>query len=224
MRTLTECDYAAAVLTMRCKQIVLVVAVTLFCNSYLLADNQEVSPSTQSASPSTQPTAGAGRLVLSRIVAEGGQPIDNKPTFILSSVSASELPKQFSVEIDGMINWPNDYQPAVYVPYTDSDKERIVADGLFYVSGGAQFQGGGFRCIGKFVVDKNLTPSEGIWDGMKEGAVHELHGKLTIQDYAFESDQEAPLKFKVTKDGYLYFGGKGQVRDIKTGEIYKLGQ
>jgi hypothetical protein len=137
------------------------------------------------------------------------------------SMQVSDLPKTFSFEMHNMIEWPKDYQPPKPYPYTDDDKYRIIADGMFYQNFG---HGMGVRCIGKSVVDKGLNPNSEalIWDGKKEGAVHTIVGTLTMFDYVFDSMQTVPLKFKVTKNGYLYLEGEGTVTDLKTGKKYTL--
>ncbi len=164
-------------------------------------------------------------LMLSRLVADAGELFDkqNLPKCSLSSVPVTDLPEKFTFDIRGFINWPKDYQPPKPSPYTNEDKEKIVAEGIFYTKvPSSTGEGGGFRCIGKFLVDKSLNPVDGIWDGKKEGAVHTIIGKLTMFDYYFQSDQASPLVFKVTENGYVYVEGKGMVTDRKNGEKYTL--
>jgi len=166
-----------------------------------------------------------GALILGRITAEVGELFDkrNPPMCSLQSIRVSDLPEKFSSETKGFINWPKDYNPPKQCPYSNDDKDRIVAEGMFYTKVPSSIgEGGGFRCIGKFQVDKCLNPIDGIWDGKKEGAVHTILGKLTMFDYEFDSDEQAPLRFRATKDGYVYLNGKGRVRDLKTGETHVL--
>ena len=47
-------------------------------------------------------------------------------------------------------------------------------------------------------------------------------GKITMFDYEFDSNNNYPLIFKMTPDGYEYQGGAGRVKDLQTGEIYVL--
>ena len=58
--------------------------------------------------------------------------------------------------------------------------------------------------------------------GKKEGAVHTIIGNLTMFDYEFDSNEKSPLKFKITKDGYVYQEGKGTVKDLKSGKKHVL--
>ena len=164
-------------------------------------------------------------LILPRITAEAGENFDkrNAPECSLSSIPLADLPKEFLGQISGFINWPKNYEPPKPSPYTASDKERIVADGMFYTKVPSSMgEGGGFRSIGKFQLDKNLNPLDGIWDGKKDGAIHTILGKLTMFDYEFVSEEKAPLKFKITKDSYVYLEGEGTVKDLKTGTTRKL--
>lgn len=177
--------------------------------------------------PSTAPTVGAhaspDRTLLERITADQGARFDpqNEPQCTLRSLATSELPKEFKAEINGFINWPKDYQPPKAAPYGDDETNRIVAAGIYYTQVPPSIgEGGGFRCIGEFLVDKSLNPFIGIWDGKKEGAVHTIKGKLTMFEYEFDSDGNSPLKFKITKDGYVYLEGKGTVIDLKVGKKY----
>lgn len=164
-------------------------------------------------------------LILTRITAEAGANFDTQsaPKCSLRSISPGDLPKEFASQIRGFINWPKDYEPPQPSPYNDGDKERLVADGMFYTKVPTSMgDGGGFRCIGKFHVDKHLNPLLGIWDGKKDGAIHTILGKLTMFDYEFLSEEKTPLKFKITKAGYVYLEGKGTVKDLKTGTTRRL--
>ena len=76
---------------------------------------------------------------------------------------------------------------------------------------------------GEFLVDSSLNMMvKGNWNGKKDGAVHMLMGKIIMFDYEFDSDNNYPLIFKMTPDGYEYQGGAGRVKDLHTGEIYVL--
>jgi len=159
-------------------------------------------------------------LTLSRFTANPGKILGaNPPKYRLKSIPANDLPKEFHFEAYGMMNWPKDYTPPSPAPYTASDKERIIAEGHFYLEFGG---GGGMRNNGEFQLDKNLNPLKGIWDGDKDGAIHTIVGNLTMYDYEFSSDDKVPLVFKLTKDGYVYLEGKGTVKDLKTGEKHTL--
>ncbi|MCX5800855.1 MAG: hypothetical protein NTX17_05645 [Candidatus Eisenbacteria bacterium] len=161
--------------------------------------------------------------VLGRIIAEPGDLYDqqNSPKCSLTSIRVSELPSKFSSEIQNLINWPKNYEPPKPCPYSEDEKERIVADGMFYTKvPSSAGEGGGFRCVGKFLVSKCLSPVDGIWDGKKDGAIHTIIGRLTMFDYEFQSDKANPLIFKLTKTGYLYVQGTGTTIDLKTGQKY----
>jgi len=99
-----------------------------------------------------------------------------------------------------------------------STPAEITAKGKFRIRIGG---GGAFDCDGECPLDKNLNPqnNNSEWDGKKNGAIHTILGKVTMYDYEFVSDEKAPLTFKLTKDGYVYFEGKGTVKDLNTGQI-----
>jgi ankyrin repeat protein len=161
--------------------------------------------------------------ILDRIIAESNDLFDqrNSPRCTLASIPYGNAPDKFSSEIMGFISWPKNYEPPKPCPYGEDDKERIVADGMFYTKVPSSIgEGGGFRCIGKFLVDKCLNPLSGIWDGKKDGAIHTITGRIRMFDYEFQSDDVTPLMFKLTKKGYLYVEGKGTVTDLKTGLKY----
>jgi len=80
-----------------------------------------------------------------------------------------------------------------------------------------------FDICGEFFVNESLELNQkGSWDGKKEGATHTLSGKVTIFDYEFQSNNDNPLTFKMTGEGYLYLGGEGTVKDLKGGKTYVL--
>lgn len=77
----------------------------------------------------------------------------------------------------------------------------------------------------EFRVDESLNVVGGAinaWDGKKAGAVHTISGKFIMFDYEFNSDESNPLIFKMTSKGYLYLGGAGTVKDLKTGNVYNF--
>lgn len=174
-------------------------------------------PADEQPKPQGKPT---DSNILGRIAAEPGELFDQRssPKCSLMSMQVSDVPREFSSEIAGFINWPKDYEPPKPCLYSD-DKERIIADGMFYTKVPSSIgEGGAFRGIGKFLVDKCLNPLDGIWDGKKDGAIHRIIGTLKMFDYEFQSDETSPLVFKLTKNGYLYLEGKGTVADLRTGE------
>lgn len=75
---------------------------------------------------------------------------------------------------------------------------------------------------GEIHVTDNLTPpsADTQWNGLREGLMHKLIGKLKILHYEFDSHRETPLVFKVTKEGYQYIEGSGSVKDLNTGEVH----
>jgi len=76
-------------------------------------------------------------LTLSRFTANPGKILGaNPPKYRLKSIPANDLPKEFHFEAYGMMNWPKDYTPPSPAPYTASDKERIIAEGHFYLEFG----------------------------------------------------------------------------------------
>lgn len=156
-----------------------------------------------------------------RIPIEKVDLFDNKnlPKCSLRAVLVSDLPESFEGKVNNMINWPKNYVPPSACPYAESDKVKIVAEGMRYQQ---MSEYAGFRMIGKFLVDKCLNPISGIWDGKKDGAIHTILGNLSIFDYEFQSDEVSPLVFKITKAGYEYVEGKGVVIDLKTGKKYLL--
>jgi hypothetical protein len=80
----------------------------------------------------------------------------------------------------------------------------------------------GLLSSGDLILDNKLNFDIGQWDGKKEGATHTLKGRLTIYDYEFNSDEQTPLQYKMTKDGYRYVSGSGTVKNLKTGKVYNL--
>ena len=110
-------------------------------------------------------------LTLPRITADTGELFDrrNMPRCSLTSVPAANLPEKFESRIDGFINWPKNYQPPKASPYGNDEKYRIIAVGIFYLKVPSSIgEGGGFRCIGKFVLDKSLNPLDGIWEARRK--------------------------------------------------------
>lgn len=165
-----------------------------------------------------------GAVILDRISIESAVMIDkeNRPKCSLRLVSTADMPK-LEGEIQGMLDWPKEYNPPAPCPYSTDDKERIVAEGMFYtkfVLKGFENSPGATRSIGRFIVDNCLNPLMGIWDCRKEGAVHTIIGNLKMFEYEFQSDEANPLVFKLTKSGYEYVEGKGVVNDLKTGNKY----
>lgn len=84
------------------------------------------------------------------------------------------------------------------------------------------------KVLGEFLVDDSLTfntLNTGFsmkWDGRKEGALHVLIGKIAMFDYEFDSKIDNPLVFKQLKQGYVFQGGAGTVKDLKSGKVYNL--
>ena len=163
-------------------------------------------------------------IILERVPVEPGALFDRwyQPKCLLRSVPTIAINSQkIEGEIRDAINWPENYQPPKSCPYTDDDKARILAEGMFYTKVPSSIgEGGGFRMIGKFWVDKCLNPLYGIWDGKKEGAIHTIIGNLTMFEYEFQSDEASPLVFRLTKNGYEYVEGKGVVIDLTTEKRY----
>lgn len=180
-----------------------------------------LKPAGEKAKPQTKL---ANDKILGRITAETSDLFDprNSPRCTLTSISVPDVPEVFSSEIRNFINWPENYEPPKPCPYGDDDKERIMADGMFYIKVPSSIgEGGGFRNIGKFLVDKCLNPlNDIIWDGKKDGAIHTIFGRLRMFDYEFQSDEASLLVFKLTKNGYLHLEGKGTVTDLKTSQKY----
>ena len=57
----------------------------------------------------------------------------------------------------------------------------------------------------------------------KEGAKHFITDKIKFYDYEFEPvSSKNPLVFLMTKEGYIYQGGLGKVKDTITGKTYNL--
>ena len=57
----------------------------------------------------------------------------------------------------------------------------------------------------------------------KEGAKHFIIDKISFYDYEFEPiSSKNPLVFLMTKEGYIYQGGLGKVKDTITGKTYNL--
>jgi hypothetical protein len=184
---------------------------------------QSVGTQAETPEQTKQQVKQADAEILERIPIEPGALFDlrNQPKCSLRFVPATHLPEKFESEIRSFINWPKNYQPPKACLYTDDDKARIVADGMFYTKVPSSIgEGGGFRCIGKFLVDKCLNPFDGIWDGKKEGAIHTIIGNLKMFEYEFQSDEASPLVFRLTKSGYEYVEGKGVVIDLKTEKKY----
>jgi hypothetical protein len=74
-----------------------------------------------------------------------------------------------------------------------------------------------------FLVNKNLDyVIEGDWDGKCVGARHTIIGNLTFYDYEFRSDTNNPLIFMMSDMGYQYIQGKGEVKDMISGEKFVL--
>jgi hypothetical protein len=73
------------------------------------------------------------------------------------------------------------------------------------------------------------APSTGFKAGMVNpdwfsGVEHILIGKITINDYVFESDPSYPLTFKIVKEmGYVYICGRGSVTTPQ-GKTQELGK
>lgn len=195
------------------------------CVLLVIMSSSQMLRAQTNSEPNPKQNQQAGQaLILPRITAESSTLFDdrvNPPKCSLMSIQVSDVPAKFTSDIHSMMNWPKNYEPPKPYSYSDDDKFRIVADGEYYAGFG---QGGGMCCFGKLLVDKGINPLDSnlIWDGKKEGAVHTILGKLTMFDYAFDSNETAPLKFKITKDGYVYLEGKGTVTDLKTGEKHTL--
>lgn len=155
-------------------------------------------------------------LVLPRITAEAGDGSKVKSTLKAGNSAKGEV-----------YNWPglrNVKRTFTQNVPEDGRKWMVVtgATAIIPMTGGTL----GMTPVtvgGEFLVDDKLKMSgDGDWDGNKEGAVHTISGNLTMFDYEFNSDETTPLKFKITKDGYVYLEGKGTVTDLKTGQKHTM--
>ena len=153
-------------------------------------------------------------LILSKIKANPGD--GSNVIAILRAVKPSYIAEG---KILDMKNYPK--EEVKKVEYSESDDYRIVARSTAIMKGPAP--GSGLLFVGEFFLDKALNVlADGIWDGKKNGANHTIIGSVKLYDYLFESDKTDPLQFTITKKGYIYHGGKGNVKDLQSGQEWRL--
>lgn len=156
-----------------------------------------------------------GRLILGRITADGGD-----GSKVSASIKAGDVAKGEIYDMPGLSHAEG--------TFTQKAQEGVKT---FVVMGATAIIRTEHETLGviplnvrgEFLVDEMLKmTADGDWDGKKDGAVHTILGRLTMFGYAFDSNETAPLKFKITKDGYVYLEGKGTVNDLKIGKQYRL--
>jgi len=163
--------------------------------------------------------------ILPRIISDDGAVQDTMNVFVKLRLVPADY--KANGRIDGITEYKVEREKVVSCPYVDSDTVGILCQGgkSIVKSGRSMDSYGtpmGYNVFDEFFLDKCLNPIRGYWDGKKQGAKHTIIGTLFMFDYLFESDNDNPLVFIMSKRGYVYQYGFGKVTDKKIGKIWIL--